>query len=160
MLSATSLLHRRTGLQHATAEGLDGEIYQPGSVDYHGCHDRTPVAWLNVVGDPRQFFPPCHPIRLPSAFSRRLQRQPSSVRQWTTSSPASSRRNQVQAAQSLLLSWHAPVPCSGPSTTDRFVATTTFSTLSAHSSSSVSSNAKTRSHSSPGFAITRRNDLK
>ena len=38
-------------------EGLDGEIYQPGSVDYHDKRQNLPVLCFNG-GDPKQFFPP------------------------------------------------------------------------------------------------------
>ena len=39
-------------------EGLDGEIYQPGSVDYHAAMTEMLLHGLNVGGDPKQFFPP------------------------------------------------------------------------------------------------------
>ncbi len=39
-------------------EGLDGEIYQPGSVDYHAAMTELLLHGFNVGGDPRQFFPP------------------------------------------------------------------------------------------------------
>ncbi len=39
-------------------EGLDGEIYQPGSVDYHAAMTELLLHGFNVGGDPRQLFPP------------------------------------------------------------------------------------------------------
>jgi chitinase len=39
-------------------EGLDGEIYQPGSVDYHAAMTEMLLHGFNVGGDPQQFFPP------------------------------------------------------------------------------------------------------
>jgi chitinase len=39
-------------------QGLDGEIYQPGSVDYHAAMTELLLHGFNVGGDPRQFFPP------------------------------------------------------------------------------------------------------
>jgi len=39
-------------------EGLDGEIYQPGSVDYHAAMTELLLHGFNVGGDPGQFFPP------------------------------------------------------------------------------------------------------
>ncbi|MBW8708350.1 MAG: chitinase [Alphaproteobacteria bacterium] len=39
-------------------EGLDGEIYQPGSVDYHAAVTELVLHGFNVGGDPRHFFPP------------------------------------------------------------------------------------------------------
>jgi chitinase len=39
-------------------EGLDGEIYQPGSVDYHAAMTELLLYGFNVGGDPKQFFPP------------------------------------------------------------------------------------------------------
>jgi chitinase len=38
-------------------EGLDGEIYQPGSVDYHAAMTELLLHGFNVGGDARQFFP-------------------------------------------------------------------------------------------------------
>ncbi len=38
--------------------GLDGEIYQPGSVDYHAAMTELLLHGFNVGGDPKQFFPP------------------------------------------------------------------------------------------------------
>jgi chitinase len=39
-------------------EGLDGEIYQPGSVDYHAAMTELLLHGFEVGGDPKQFFPP------------------------------------------------------------------------------------------------------
>ncbi len=39
-------------------EGLDGEIYQPGSVDYHAAMTELLLHGFNVGGDPKEFFPP------------------------------------------------------------------------------------------------------
>ncbi|TCK73615.1 glycosyl hydrolase family 18 protein [Acidipila rosea] len=39
-------------------EGLDGEIYQAGSVDYHAAMTELVLHGFNVGGDPKQFFPP------------------------------------------------------------------------------------------------------
>lgn len=38
-------------------EGLDGEIYQAGSVDYHAAMTELLLKGFNVAGDPKQFFP-------------------------------------------------------------------------------------------------------
>ena len=39
-------------------QGLDGEIYQPGSVDYHAAMTELLLHGFPVGGDPKQFFPP------------------------------------------------------------------------------------------------------
>ena len=39
-------------------EGLDGELYQPGSVDYHAAMTELLLHGFNVGGDPKQFFTP------------------------------------------------------------------------------------------------------
>ena len=39
-------------------EGLDGEIYQPNTVDYHAAMTDLLLNGFNVGGNPRQFFPP------------------------------------------------------------------------------------------------------
>ena len=39
-------------------QGLDGEIYQPGSVDYHAAMTELLLHGFNVGGDPTQFFEP------------------------------------------------------------------------------------------------------
>jgi len=38
-------------------QGLDGEIYQPGTVDYHAAMTELLLHGFNVGGDPKQFFP-------------------------------------------------------------------------------------------------------
>lgn len=38
--------------------GLDGEIYQPGSVDYHAAMTELLLHGFDVGGDPAHFFPP------------------------------------------------------------------------------------------------------
>lgn len=39
-------------------QGLDGEIYQPGTVDYHAAMTELVLRGFNVGGDPKQFFEP------------------------------------------------------------------------------------------------------
>ena len=39
-------------------QGLDGEIYQPGTVDYHAAMTELLLHGFNVGGDPAHFFPP------------------------------------------------------------------------------------------------------
>lgn len=39
-------------------EALDGEIYQPGSVDYHAAMTELLLHGFDVGGDPKHFFPP------------------------------------------------------------------------------------------------------
>jgi chitinase len=39
-------------------QGLDGEIYQPGTVDYHAAVTELLLHGFNVGGDPAHFFPP------------------------------------------------------------------------------------------------------
>ena len=39
-------------------QGLDGEIYQPGSVDYHAAMTELLLHGFDVGGDPKHFFPP------------------------------------------------------------------------------------------------------
>jgi chitinase len=39
-------------------QGLDGEIYQSSSVDYHAAITELLLHGFNVGGDPKQFFPP------------------------------------------------------------------------------------------------------
>jgi chitinase len=39
-------------------EALDGEIYQPGTVDYHAAMTELLLHGFNVGGDPKYFFPP------------------------------------------------------------------------------------------------------
>jgi len=49
-------------------EGLDGEIYQPGSVDYHAAMTELLLHGFNVGGDPKQFFPPMPADRVAVGF--------------------------------------------------------------------------------------------
>ncbi len=39
-------------------QGLDGEIYQPGTVDYHAAMTELVLHGFNAGGDPKQFFAP------------------------------------------------------------------------------------------------------
>jgi chitinase len=39
-------------------QGLDGEIYQPGTVDYHAAMTELLLQGFPVGGDPKHFFPP------------------------------------------------------------------------------------------------------
>ncbi len=39
-------------------QGLDGEIYQPGTVDYHAAMTELVLHGFNVGGDPKHFFEP------------------------------------------------------------------------------------------------------
>ena len=49
-------------------QGLDGEIYQPGSVDYHAAVTELLLHGFKVGGDPRQFFPPLPPEKVAVGF--------------------------------------------------------------------------------------------
>jgi chitinase len=49
-------------------EGLDGEIYQPGTVDYHAAMTELLLHGFNVGGDPEQFFPPMPPDKVAVGF--------------------------------------------------------------------------------------------
>jgi chitinase len=49
-------------------EGLDGEIYQPGTVDYHAAMTELLLHGFNVGGDPKQFFPPMPPNKVAVGF--------------------------------------------------------------------------------------------
>ena len=49
-------------------EGLDGEIYQPGTVDYHAAMTELVLHGFNVGGDPKQFFPPLPPEKVAVGF--------------------------------------------------------------------------------------------
>ncbi len=49
-------------------EGLDGEIYQAGSVDYHASMTELLLHGFNVGGDPKQFFPPMPPDKVAVGF--------------------------------------------------------------------------------------------
>jgi chitinase len=39
-------------------EGLDGEIYQTGTIDYHAAMTELLLHGFNVGGNPKEFFPP------------------------------------------------------------------------------------------------------
>ena len=39
-------------------QGLDGEIYQPGTVDYHAAMTELVLHGFDVGGDPKHFYPP------------------------------------------------------------------------------------------------------
>ncbi|HEY3837957.1 MAG TPA: glycosyl hydrolase family 18 protein [Bryobacteraceae bacterium] len=49
-------------------EGLDGEIYQPGTVDYHAAMTELLLHGFNVGGDPGHFFPPLPPEKVAVGF--------------------------------------------------------------------------------------------
>ncbi|RXH57836.1 glycosyl hydrolase family 18 protein [Granulicella sibirica] len=49
-------------------EGLDGEIYQPGTVDYHAAMTELLLHGFNVGGDPLHFFPPMPPNKVAVGF--------------------------------------------------------------------------------------------
>lgn len=49
-------------------EGLDGEIYQLGSVDYHAAMTELLLHGFYVGGDPNQFFPPLSPDKVAVGF--------------------------------------------------------------------------------------------
>lgn len=49
-------------------EGLDGEIYQSHSVDYHAAMTELLLHGFNVGGNPRQFFPPLPPNKVAVGF--------------------------------------------------------------------------------------------
>jgi chitinase len=49
-------------------EGLDGEIYQSSSVDYHAAMTELLLRGFNVGGDSRQFFPPLPPDKVAVGF--------------------------------------------------------------------------------------------
>jgi chitinase len=49
-------------------QGLDGEIYQPGTVDYHAAMTELVLHGFNVGGDPKQFFPPLPPEKVAVGF--------------------------------------------------------------------------------------------
>ncbi len=69
-------------------EGLDGEIYQPGTVNYHAAMTELLLQGFNVGGDRTHSFRLCPRARLPSVSSPETRRQPKLPRRWTTSSPA------------------------------------------------------------------------
>ena len=49
-------------------EGLDGEIYQPGSVDYHAAMTELLLHGFNAGGDPKRRFPPVPPEKIAVGF--------------------------------------------------------------------------------------------
>jgi chitinase len=49
-------------------EGLDGEIYQPGTVDYHAAMTELLLHGFDVGDDPKQFFPPLPPDKIAVGF--------------------------------------------------------------------------------------------
>jgi chitinase len=49
-------------------EGLDGEIYQPGTVDYHAAMTELVLHGFNVGGDAKHFFPPLPPSQVAVGF--------------------------------------------------------------------------------------------
>ena len=55
-------------------QGLDGEIYQPGSVDYHAAMTELLLHGFNVGGDPSSSFRRYPPRRLQSVFSPETRR--------------------------------------------------------------------------------------
>ncbi len=49
-------------------QALDGEIYQPGTVDYHAAMTDLLLHGFNVGGDPNHFFPPLPPEKVAVGF--------------------------------------------------------------------------------------------
>ncbi|WP_263358454.1 chitinase [Acidicapsa ligni] len=49
-------------------QGLDGEIYQPGTVNYHAAMTELLLHGFNVGGDPKHFFPPLPPSQVAVGF--------------------------------------------------------------------------------------------
>jgi len=49
-------------------EGLDGEIYQPGTVDYHAAMTELLLHGFDVGGDPQHYFPPLPPDKVAVGF--------------------------------------------------------------------------------------------
>jgi len=49
-------------------EALDGEIYQPGTVDYHAAMTELLLHGFYVGGDTKQFFPPMPPDKVAVGF--------------------------------------------------------------------------------------------
>ena len=49
-------------------EGLDGEIYQAGTVDYHAALTELVLHGFNVGGDSQHFFPPLPPEKVAVGF--------------------------------------------------------------------------------------------
>ncbi len=48
--------------------GLDGEIYQPGTIDYHAAMTELWLQGFNVGGNPKHFFPPFPPEKVAVGF--------------------------------------------------------------------------------------------
>ncbi len=49
-------------------EGLDGEIYQAGTVDYHAAMTELLLHGFNAGGDPKHLFPPLPPDKIAVGF--------------------------------------------------------------------------------------------
>ncbi len=49
-------------------QGLDGEIYQPGTVDYHAAMTELVLRGFNPGGGPEHFFPPLAPEKVAVGF--------------------------------------------------------------------------------------------
>jgi chitinase len=49
-------------------QGLDGEIYQPGTVDYHAAMTELVLRGFNVGGDPKHSFEPLPPNKVAVGF--------------------------------------------------------------------------------------------
>ncbi len=49
-------------------QGLDGEIYQPGTVDYHVAMTELMLHGFNAGGDPKHFFSPLPPNKVAVGF--------------------------------------------------------------------------------------------
>jgi len=49
-------------------QGLDGEIYQPGTVDYHAAMTELLLHGFDVGSDRKQFFPPMPPDKIAVGF--------------------------------------------------------------------------------------------
>jgi chitinase len=49
-------------------QGLDGEIYQPGTVDYHAAMTELVLQGFPAGGDPKMFFPPMPPEKVAVGF--------------------------------------------------------------------------------------------
>ncbi len=88
-------------------EGLDGEIYQPGPVDYHAAMTELLLHGFPVGGDPKQFFPPMPPDKVAVGFltgdTTPINRQPSDGLHHQRQG---SGWNCVQAAQTRRISGH------------------------------------------------------
>jgi chitinase len=69
-------------------QGLDGEIYQPGSVDYHAAMTELLLAGFPVGGDPKHFFPPMPANKVAVGFLTGDTTPAIVSRRWTISLPA------------------------------------------------------------------------